>query len=84
MMLFNQFSGVMAYLGVGIGLLAVILSRIAPEKRRVGLLVGAAVLLFGGLFIFQPEQSGVTAVTVQQTLAAADGRPVLLELYSDY
>lgn len=84
MMLFNQFSGVMAYLGVGIGLLAVILSRIAPERRRVGLLVGTAVLLFGGLIIFRPETGGVTAVTVQQTVAAANGRPVLLELYSDY
>lgn len=84
MMLFNQFSGVLAYLGVGIGLLVVILSRIAPERRRVGLLVGTAVLLFGGLIIFRPETGGVTAVTVQQTLAASNGRPVLLELYSDY
>lgn len=84
MVLFNQFSGILVYLVVGIGLLAVVLSRIAPEKRRVGLLVGTAVLLFGGLFIFQSEQSGVMAVTVQQTLAATDGRPVLLELYSDY
>lgn len=84
MMLFNQFSGVLAYLVVGIGLLAVVLSRIAPKKRRVGLLVGAAVLLFGGLIIFRPETGGVTAVTVQQTLAASNGRPVLLELYSDY
>ncbi|MBX3055964.1 MAG: hypothetical protein KF770_05770 [Anaerolineae bacterium] len=84
MMLFNQFSGVLVYLVVGIGLLVVVLSRIAPEKRRVGLLVGAAVLLFGGLIVFRPEQRGVTAVTVQQTVAAANGRPVLLELYSDY
>ncbi len=84
MMLFNQFSGVLAYLTVGIGLLAVVLWRISPDRRRVGLLVGTAVLLFGGLIIFRPETGGVTAVTAQQTLAAADGRPILLELYSDY
>jgi hypothetical protein len=85
MTIFNQFSGVLIYLVVGIGLLAVVLSRLAPEKRRVGVLVGLAVLLFGGLLIFRPETGGVTAVTVQQTLAdQANGRPVLLELYSDY
>lgn len=83
-MFFNQFSGVFIYLLLGSGLLAVVLWRIHPEKRRVGLLVGTAVLLFGGLIIFRPETGGVTAVTAQQSVAAADGRPVLLELYSDY
>ncbi len=83
-MFFNQFSGVFIYLLLGSGLLAVVLWWLSPDRRRVGLLVGTAVLLFGGLLIFRPETGGVTAVTAQQTLAAADGRPVLLELYSDY
>jgi len=70
---------------VGSAALAVVMRRLTSDKRRVGLLVGLAILLFGGLLIFQPETSGVTAVTVQQTLAdEANGRPVLLELYSDY
>jgi uncharacterized membrane protein YqjE len=84
MIFINQFSGVLAYLAVGMGLLAVILWRVVPEKRRVGLLIGTAVLLYGGLLIFRPETGGASAVTVQQTLAASNGRPVLLELYSDY
>ncbi|NJN54260.1 MAG: hypothetical protein HC804_05570, partial [Anaerolineae bacterium] len=79
----NQFSGILVYLVVGVGLLAVVLWRMAAQKRRVGLLVGTAVLLFGGLLIFQPQMDGATAVTVQQTIAAANGRPVFLELYSD-
>jgi RsiW-degrading membrane proteinase PrsW (M82 family) len=85
MTLFNQFSGVVLYLIVGIGLLVVILRRVATEKRQVAVLVGTAVLLFGGLLLFQPATGGATAVTVQQTLAeGGHGRPVLLELYSDY
>lgn len=83
MTLFNQFSGVLFYLAVGMSLLAVILWRLPAAKRRVGTLIGIGVLLFGGLLIFQPASEGVTAVTVQQTIAA-NGKPVLLELYSDY
>jgi hypothetical protein len=84
LIIFNQFSGVLAYLGLGITLLVVILWRVPAERRRVGVLVGLAVLLFGGLFIFRPMPAGETAVTLQQTLATANGRPVLLELYSNY
>jgi hypothetical protein len=84
MMIFNQFSGVLVYLGLGIALLVVIIWRIPAKRRRVGGLVGLAVLLFGGLLIFRPIPAGDTAVTIQQTLAQSNGRPVLLELYSDY
>jgi len=80
----NQYSAILTYIILGLGILALALWRIPVKARRIGLLVGLGILLFGGLLIFRPVHEGVTAVTVKQTLAVGNGRPVLLEFYSDY
>ncbi len=80
----NQYSGVILLLVIVTAVTAFILSR-APKKRRpfVLFVAFASLLLFGFLF-FQPERDNVSSSEVQTLLAQGNGRPVLLELYSDY
>ena len=80
----NQYSGVILLVVLVTAVTTFILSR-APKKRRPFILfiAAAALLLFGFLF-FQPETDNVSSGEVQILLAQGNGRPVLLELYSDY
>ncbi len=80
----NQYSGVILLLILVTAVTAFILSR-APKKRRPFILfIAFAVLLVVGFLFFQPETDNVSSSEVQILLAQGNGRPVLLELYSDY
>lgn len=80
----NQYSVIIAYLLLATAVFAVVRWRVAPNQQRVGLLIATAVLLFAALFLFQPTRQQATAVALQQALAQPNGRPVFVELYSDY
>ena len=57
----------------------------SPKKLRSWLLLGGlAVSTVGGFILFQPESQGVAQEEVTLVLAQGNGRPVFLELYSDY
>ena len=58
--------------------------RRAPAERRLTAFLGGLVLLVVTMFLFlRPDPNGVNVAEVQQVLAG-NGRPALLELYSDY
>jgi hypothetical protein len=81
---FNQFSAVLLYIILTLVILSLLLWRIPPAKRRLALLVGLGVVVVAGLLIFRPVPKGVTAATVSELMAGGSGKPVLVELYSDY
>ena len=57
----------------------------SPQKLRPWLLIGGlGVLTVGGFILFQPESRSVAQEDVALVLAQGNGRPVFLELYSDY
>ncbi|HID51479.1 MAG TPA: hypothetical protein EYP41_05520 [Anaerolineae bacterium] len=80
----NQYSGVILLLVIVTAVTAFILSRVPKKRRPFVLFVAFAVLLVAGFLFFQPETDNVSSSEVQILLAQGNGRPVLLELYSDY
>lgn len=74
----------MAYIILALLILSLLLWRVPMAKRRLVLIMGLAAVLLGGFFLFQPVHDGVTAVTVSNLLAEGNGRPILVEFYSDY
>ena len=83
MSLFNQYSAVLVIVFVGLVPIGLLVRRAAPE-RRLAALVGGVVLLIGAIFILlRPQPNSASAAEVQQLLAG-NGRPALVELYSDY
>jgi hypothetical protein len=82
--IFNQYSALIPFI-IGAFLLMGGIFFFAPKKLRPWLLlVGLAVLTVGGFILFQPEQQGVAQEDVALVLAQGNGRPVFLELYSNY
>ena len=83
MSFFNQYSAVITILVVGLIPIGLLVWR-APADRRLVAFIGGLVLLVGTMFLLlRPDPNGVNAAEVQQVLAG-NGRPALLELYSDY
>lgn len=82
--IFNQYSALIPFI-IGAILLMGGIFFFAPKKARPWLLLGGlAVLTVGGFILFQPEPQGVAQEDVALMLAQGNGRPVFLELYSDY
>ena len=81
---FNQYSALITFFFVAILLFGVILYFTPRKRRGIVIVVGLGLLVLGWFIGFQPEQNSVTSSEVEQVLAAGNGRPVFLELYSDY
>lgn len=70
---------------IGAILLFTIILYFTPRKwRGIVIFVGLGLMVVGWFIGFQPEQNSVTQSDVELVLAAGNGRPVFLELYSDY
>lgn len=83
MTLFNQYSAVLTIVFVGLIPIGLFVRRAAP-KRRLSALIGGVALLVGAIFILlRPQPNSASAADVAQLLAG-NGRPVLIQLYSDY
>lgn len=83
MQIVNQYSAVMALI-LPLGLLALaVVGRQRPLLSRLSLIGGLLALIVVGYFLLQTEAKGTTPNQVE-ALLAAPGRPVFLELYSDY
>ncbi len=81
---FNQYSALFTFI-IGAILLIGGIFFFSPKKLRPWLLLGGlGILTIGGFILFQPESQGVTQADVALVLAQGNGRPVFLELYSDY
>lgn len=84
MSILNQYSGVILLVVLVTAVTAFILSR-TPKKRRPFILLGSIIILILlGFLFFQPETNSVSSSEIDVLLAQGNGRPVLLELYSDY
>lgn len=82
--IFNQYSALIPFI-IGAILLMGGIFLFSPKKWRPWLLLGGlGILTVGGFILFQPEQQGVAQEDVALLLAQGNGRPVFLELYSDY
>lgn len=83
MSLFNQFSALPAFL-LPLGILIVSLRLTQyPTIRRYGIMVGVLGTAVLALFIFGSRVEGDSAAEVESVLDG-NGRPVLVELYSNY
>ena len=83
MQIVNQYSAVFSLvLPLGLLVLAVVWRR-RPLLSRLSLIGGLLALIVVGYFLLQTETKGIAANQVE-TMLAAPGRPVFLELYSDY
>ena len=82
--LFNQYSALITFYIVAILLMGVILYFTPRKRRGIVIVVGLGLIVLGWFIGFQPEQNSATLSEVEQVLAAGNGRPVFLELYSDY
>jgi hypothetical protein len=83
MQIINQYSAFMTLiLPLGLLALAVVL-RQRPLLSRLSLIGGLLALIVAGYFLLQTEAKE-TAPDQVETLLAAPGQPVFLELYSDY
>ena len=84
MSILNQYSGVILLVVLVTAVTAFILFR-TPKKRRPFILLGSIIILILlGFLFFQPETNSVSSSEIDVLLAQGNGRPVLLELYSDY
>ena len=84
MQLINQYSAVWALiLPLGLLVTAVRLRRQPVISRLIGG-AGLVLLVYIGYFLIQPEANPVPVNEVEAMLAAPSGRPIFLELYSDY
>ena len=81
---FNQYSAVVTFIIVAIILFGVILYFTPRKWRGIVIVVGLGIMVLGWFIGFQPEQNAVTQDDVEMVLATGNGRPVFLELYSDY
>lgn len=82
--IFNQYSALIPFI-IGAILLMGGIFFFAPKKVRPWLLLGGlAVLTVSGFILFQPESRGAAQEDVALVLAQGNGRPVFLELYSNY
>lgn len=80
----NQYSALFFFvIPVGFLIMAV-LWRKRPFLSRAALLTGLVLIGTGGFFILQTESRETTLSEVEMLLASGAGRPVLLELYSNY
>ncbi|MFQ5399187.1 MAG: hypothetical protein ACE5E7_06270 [Anaerolineae bacterium] len=86
MSLLNQFSAVVILvLFIGLTLGALALRHRFPNGYRYPLMAGALAAAFTAWFLFlQPRPVGAPPDKVASLLLEASGRPVLIELYSDY
>jgi 4-amino-4-deoxy-L-arabinose transferase-like glycosyltransferase len=83
MQIVNQYSAVMALI-LPLGLLALaVVGRQRPLLSRLSLIGGLLALIVVGYFLLQTEAKGMAPNQVE-ALLAGPGRPVFLELYSDY
>ncbi|MFQ5419611.1 MAG: hypothetical protein ACE5EY_04535 [Anaerolineae bacterium] len=84
MQLVNQYSAVFSLI-LPLGLLATaVLRRQNTRFSRIVGGIGLLLLIFLGFPLIQSETNAVPATEVEAMLAARDGRPLFLELYSNY
>jgi hypothetical protein len=84
MQLINQYSALLLFV-IPIGFLVMaVFWRKRPLLSRAALLTGLVLIGAAGFFILQTESRETPLGEVEMLLASGIGRPVLLELYSDY
>ncbi len=88
MQLINQFSALLLFIVPLAGFILIVLTRDRYPAARWPLLalsIGGTALVFYLVSHFQIGAAGIAATQVNTALTEnVDGRPVLLELYSDY